>query len=495
MHFLVSAIIPVITAVLVAACSSPVSPKPDNPADKPQQAVNDVNYFGNGNTAGEVPVDTAKYAPGKDPVILQDQGNLYKVGYRFTGWNTKADGSGTLYQAKEQITRGNEPVELYAQWEEVFPRVSAGEHFSTLITKAGALYAAGYNANGRLGDNSNNNRHEFVPITTNINEPVRSVSSGTDHSFAILQSGGIVGWGQGDWGKLGLDQENGTSLIPKIPSFAGMAGVTSLGEVRYISTGRNQTALLNNKGEYWAAGTKTRGALGNGEPSGNSTEKQFRLVAKNIISVATGENYILLIDKDGTMWIAGEGADGKLGTANTNNVPKLRKNTAIDNNNSMVFAGKNNHSMVLKKDGRVLSTGNNSSGQLGHGNTANKTYFAPVINTEDTEMTDAAFVSLGANHSMILKKDGTLWAMGRNNEFQLGLNSTANQLKAVKVLDNVAHVAAGYTHTIAVKADGTLWATGSNAYGQFGQKASNVNSVWTQIDISSIQAPLTPATP
>jgi uncharacterized repeat protein (TIGR02543 family) len=460
--------------------------------------ANDVTYFGNGNTAGEPVADTTKYIYGRDTVTLPEHGDLYRVGYRFTGWNTKADGSGTQYNEKDQFVMGNDPIQLYARWEEVFPRISAGDGFSTLVTKEGALYATGNNTNGRLGDNTTTDRHEFTAVNTGkLPGPVQWVSSGTDHSFAILRNGSVAGWGRGDRGKLGSDQDdvNPNVLFPTVPSFSGIIG-TSIGEIQYISSGRFQTAILNDKGDYWATGTRYYGALGNGEPgAGSNREKQFKLVAKDVTSIATGQNYILLIKKDGSMWIAGEGTYGKLGTANTSNVPILRENAAIDRNNAMVFVGKNNHSMILKKDGRILSTGFNFFGQLGQGDTTNRQYFTPVINTENTELINVAFASLGDNHSMILKKDGTLWATGRNNDSQLGISTTGNQTRAIQVLDHVAHVAAGYNHTLAVKEDGTLWAAGSNASGQFGRKASTTNSLWTEIDISKIMNPKASAAP
>jgi uncharacterized repeat protein (TIGR02543 family) len=493
MWFLTAALILIIAAILAVTCKSPVSSEPGKPVQQPRPGIHDVTYFGNNNTAGETPVDTTKYVPGKDKVTLPDRNDLYRVGYSFTGWNTKADGSGTQYKANDQFVMEKGPVQLYAQWEEVFPRISAGESFTALVTREGILYAAGKNENGRLGDGTTTNRYEFTAVnTTNINEPVQWVSSGMDHSFAILQSGGIVGWGNGEWGKLGFDQESTVSLIPKAPSFSSTIGIGSPGKIQAVSAGRYQTAFLNDKGEYWATGTRNSGALGNGE---GAREKQFKFVRKNIHSVAAGQNYILLADNGGTMWIAGEGGSGRLGTMGTNNVPKLRENIAAGNRNVTVFAGKINHSMVLQKDGRILSAGNNNYGQLGHGDTANGLYFSPVVDTEDTELTDVAFASLGEDHSMILKKDGTLWAMGRNGESQLGI-SGPNQLKAVKVLDNVAYAAAGYNHTMAVKEDGTLWAAGANQSGQFGQKTStSANNLWTEIDISKILNPAAPPVP
>jgi alpha-tubulin suppressor-like RCC1 family protein len=389
---------------------------------------------------------------------------------------------------------------LYAQWEEVFPRISAGDNFSVLITKEGKLYAAGANGNGRLGDGTTTERREFTAVNeANIKEPVEWVSSGQDHSFAILKNGGVVGWGRGDMGKLGLDRDDGDSPVPAVPAFSGTIGMSALGEVAYVSAGRYQTALLNKKGEYWAAGSRNSGALGNGGSNPGNREKQFKLIQTDVVSIAAGQNYIMLVKKDGSLWIAGDGSNGRLGTGSYDSVTTLRRNIALGFENKAVFTGKNNHSMVIMgSNNAVLSTGNNSAGQLGHGGTTATNYFRAVVNAEGTELSDVSFVSLGNEHSMILKNDGSLWAVGRNNDTQLGITPSVNQNKAVKVLENVAYVAAGYNHTLAVKEDGSLWAAGSNYNGQFGQKTSSRNNnLWTRIDISAILSPppVAPVTP
>jgi uncharacterized repeat protein (TIGR02543 family) len=499
MRFLITALVPVF--FLIAACKSPESPIPEAqevPKDV-ETLPYDVTYFGNGSTAGEAPVDVSKYESGKDTVTVKGKGNLYRVGYRFGGWNTSADGTGKPFAEDGQFVMENNSVPLYAQWEEVYPKISAGEGFSTLLTKAGVLYAAGRNTSGRLGDGTNTGRDTFTPVvTTNITMPVREVSSGTDHSFAILAGGSIVGWGQGDYGKLGIDSDSASSYFPIPPAYSGLVGTNVLGEVRQVSAGRYQTAVLTKDGQYWAAGSKTAGALGNGEPAGAvNREKSLKYITGDVISIAAGWNSILLVKSDGSLWIAGEGGTGRLGTGYNANVTKLRKNTAIDQNNSMVFAGKTGHSMLLKKDGRILSTGQNNYGQLGNGSSSNQNqyFLAAVVDLNDAEMTDVAYAALGDTHSMILKKDGTLWAVGRNNDSQLGTGAVTNYLsKAVMVMDRVAHVAAGYNHSLAVRDDGTLWAAGSNGNKQFGgtvtqEKDTLENSSWVHIDISAIVTP------
>ena len=79
------------------------------------------------------------------------------------------------------------------------------------------------------------------------------------------------------------------------------------------------------------------------------------------------------------------------------------------------------HTMILKKDGTLWATGNNYYGQLGTGDTTN-------ISTPKQVMSEVSSVSSGSGHTMILKKDGTLWATGDNSSGQLGTGDTVDVL-------------------------------------------------------------------
>ena len=71
-----------------------------------------VTYDGNGADSGKT-TDLTAYATGAKATVKEN--NYTRGGYTFTGWNTKADGSGTPYKAGEQITMNNNVI-LYAQW-------------------------------------------------------------------------------------------------------------------------------------------------------------------------------------------------------------------------------------------------------------------------------------------------------------------------------------------------------------------------------------------
>ena len=71
-----------------------------------------VTYRGNGADSGKTTDNTA-YATGTTATV---KANGYtRNGYTFTGWNTKADGSGTPYKTGDWITMTGSVI-LYAQW-------------------------------------------------------------------------------------------------------------------------------------------------------------------------------------------------------------------------------------------------------------------------------------------------------------------------------------------------------------------------------------------
>lgn len=75
-----------------------------------------VLYDGNTSTGGTAPVDASSpYAPGAT-VTVKALGDLTKTYYRFTGWNTAANGSGTARAVGSTFAMGATPVTLYAQW-------------------------------------------------------------------------------------------------------------------------------------------------------------------------------------------------------------------------------------------------------------------------------------------------------------------------------------------------------------------------------------------
>ncbi|HKL60267.1 MAG TPA: caspase family protein, partial [Sphaerochaeta sp.] len=122
-----------------------------------------------------------------------------------------------------------------------------------------------------------------------------------------------------------------------------------------------------------------------------------------------------------------------------------------------VAAG-NYHSLALREDGVLFSTGSNNKGQLGNGSKSSTTTWKRVL-------TDVKQISAGENHSLALLSDGAVYATGFNEFGQLGIGSRIDSLKFVPVLTEVREIAGGGNMSFMVKKDNTLWACGENKYG------------------------------
>jgi uncharacterized repeat protein (TIGR02543 family) len=75
-----------------------------------------ATYYGNGNTLGTAPSETATYATNASLILLGNSGELQKPGYTFDGWNLNPANTGPTYQAGASYTLANTGVAFYAKW-------------------------------------------------------------------------------------------------------------------------------------------------------------------------------------------------------------------------------------------------------------------------------------------------------------------------------------------------------------------------------------------
>ncbi|MBI3775202.1 MAG: hypothetical protein HY273_06560, partial [Gammaproteobacteria bacterium] len=137
-----------------------------------------------------------------------------------------------------------------------------------------------------------------------------------------------------------------------------------------------------------------------------------------------------------------------------------------------------NHTLSLRKDGTVWAWGNNLYGQLGDGNTTDSAVPVQVVG-----LSGVTAISAGLNKSLALKSDGTVWIWGiyttarQSNGMAIG-TSTPMQVNG---LSGVTAIAGGGEHNLALKSDGTVWAWGYNANGQLGNGTSENSDVPVQV--------------
>ena len=96
--------------------------------------------------------------------------------------------------------------------------------------------------------------------------------------------------------------------------------------------------------------------------------------------------------------------------------------------------------------------------------------------------TDVRAIAAGFHHSMVLGRDGSVWATGRNDYGQLGSGSQITTKNFIEVIDNGAQaVAAGGWHSMVLNSDGSILATGEGTDGQLGDGEATDRSKFVMV--------------
>ena len=131
------------------------------------------------------------------------------------------------------------------------------------------------------------------------------------------------------------------------------------------------------------------------------------------------------------------------------------------------FANVGNHTLFIKSDGSLWGMGSNSHGQLGTGDFIDRNTTQELVSADSSN--PIIEITHGYNHTLFLRKDGSLWAMGMNNFGQLGDGSTTHRPSPVRIIESgVVRISAGYFHSLFLKSTGSLWGMGSNTCGELG---------------------------
>jgi len=126
--------------------------------------------------------------------------------------------------------------------------------------------------------------------------------------------------------------------------------------------------------------------------------------------------------------------------------------------------------------------GANSNGQLGDGTTTPRNSPVQIFSS------GVQAIAAGCYHSLIVKTDGSLWAMGDNTFGELGDGTTIQRNAPVQIfLGGVRAIAAGQYHSLILKTDGSLWAMGLNATGELGDGTAQNSCTAPELIAANVQ--------
>jgi alpha-tubulin suppressor-like RCC1 family protein len=374
----------------------------------------------------------------------------------------------------------------------------------------GAAYTFGDNTFGQLGTGDANPYATVQQVTSATTIPFTGLSMGSvANSCGVDSNGKAYCWGSDifETGALGNGAVGNVEPYP--------VRVVSTTAISYstISTGINFSCALDITGKAYCWGDNSNGQLGNGSavPSAtvpvrvsNPTGSTFAQVANGPLGVcavtadhnlwcwglyldlvsyttpqqvtsattisykqvSTGYDHVCAVDTSGKAYCWGGsdyGTSGELGDGNSTDYAfpvRVISGTAISY--TQISAGEN-YSCALDKNGKAYCWGDNSSGQLGNGNTTGQA--VPVLVSASgvsfTSITASGLGYLGGyiltgipggNTTCATATTGDIYCWGYLNS--AGLGSTTGLLKQLATPPSFTQVAAGNVGTCGVDGDG-----------------------------------------
>lgn len=295
---------------------------------------------------------------------------------------------------------------------------------------------------------------------------VMAVSAGFAHTMFLKYDGTLWAMGFNIYGQLGI----GDTISRVWAPVQVMSGVSA------VSAGYYHTMILKSDGTLWATGYNQNGLLGTGDTATFVRSPIQVFGGNNVSAVSAGAMYTMFIKSNHELWAVGDNNYGQLGdgTRTFKSAPVF-----IRSGVSAVSAGPQ-HTMIIAND-TLYGSGYNYYGQLGQGDTLNDSTFTKVYGTNGTGV---SAVAVGTYHTMFIRNNGSLWAVGRNRYGEHGTGDTAMRVRyPASVMTEVSGVSTGNFLTMIIRSDGSLRTVGYNNFGQLG--TGDMIDRWTPFQVMS----------
>ena len=357
--------------------------------------------------------------------------------------------------------------------------VSCSYQTTAAVKADGTLFTWGNNASGQLGYSvpAINNVSSIVQVgaltTWSIVDPTTTAQftgPGSLAIYAIKQDGSLWASGANTYGQFGLPVGN----------FSSPVQVGTLNVWKQVTASIRSALMIKTDGTLWACGYN-RGTLGVGDLIDRSSPVQVGALTNwSMVSICV--NAVLATKTDGTLWAWGDNYGGYLGLSDrTTRSSPTQVGTLTTW--AKVACGYS-HTIAVKTDGTLWSWGRNNYGQLGLGDITDRS--SPV---QVGTLTTWARPTCASQSTFIIKTDGTAWACGYNAGRILGTNNTVDTATSSVVqigsLTTWKYISSGAQHSLALKTDGTLWGWGSGYWNNI-DPTTNVNGYASPILISSL---------
>ena len=191
-------------------------------------------------------------------------------------------------------------------------------------------------------------------------------------------------------------------------------------------------------------------------------------------NMSTGRLHTMFICSDGELIGSGVNANGRMGT--NDYIPYGGLQTLAEGEWTMVSCG-SEHTLLIRSDSTLWAMG--KGGLLGLGDYDDRSE-PTQVGTDN----DWVFVEAGVYTSFGIKRNGTLWSWGSGINGQLGFDDVFESLVPLQIglSDKWVAIATAQDYTLGLQKDGTIWGWGINTNGELGDGSGTQR--WSPVKVS-----------
>ena len=191
-------------------------------------------------------------------------------------------------------------------------------------------------------------------------------------------------------------------------------------------------------------------------------------VLRNISCIDVGDFFSACVDLDGHLWVFGDNSTGQLGLGDTIERRSPQLVPGIEHALSVSCGG--NFTFCVTSHNVIFGFGSNRYGQLGMG-TFNPEYDIPYVVPVEESIKQ---ISCGGSHTVFLCETGDVLVCGNGESYNLlglgGETKSKCNLVINPYLKDIVSVVCGDQHTVVMNSYNELFAFGNNCMGQLGTR-------------------------
>ncbi|PKA60415.1 Ultraviolet-B receptor UVR8 [Apostasia shenzhenica] len=253
---------------------------------------------------------------------------------------------------------------------------------------------------------------------------------------------------------------------------------TSAGNIQ-VTTGRYHTLLMHDSSVY-SCGSSLCGVLGHG--SDTTQCETFSCISfpsvSRVIHMSATHDHAAFVMESGEVYTCGNNSSFCCGHGEVRRA--LFRPThvhALMGIPCKQVATGLNFTVVLTRDGSVFTCGSNTHGQLGHGDTLDRSTPRKVVSLDGVG--HVVQISAGASYTFALTNNGTVHSFGSCSNFCLGHGDQHDELlpRAIQSFKrnniHVVRISAGDEHAVALDSSGYVYTWGRGYCGALGHGNEN----------------------